>query len=88
MAVFGPAYLELFARRCENLAPREAVLGALQASIAALLRHDDPAVTNEAYFWQIFPRSLELPEAILRAAVDLFCREDVPNLQQADSSPG
>ena len=81
MAVFGPAYVDLFARRCAHLAPRERILAALDTSIAGLLRHDDPDVTNEAYFWEVFPRQSGLPEATLRPCVERFCTVDVPLLR-------
>lgn len=81
MAVFGPAYLDLFARRCVQLAPREVILAALDISIRDLLRHDDPEVTNEARFWATFLRESGLAEAELRPCVDQFCADDVSLLR-------
>lgn len=82
MAVFGPAYLDLFARQCAHLAPREALLRAMDKSIAGLLRHDDPNVTNEASFWAAFLQESGLAEAELRPSVERFSAADVPLLQR------
>jgi FMN phosphatase YigB (HAD superfamily) len=81
MAVFGPAYLELFGERLAALGPRPALIAALRRTIDAVLQHDDPAETSEQRFWRELPAQAGVAETRLRPVVEQFYAEDFPKLR-------
>jgi len=81
MATFGPAYLELFSRRLAPLSSQADMEAALRASLDAVLRHDDPRVTNEACFNRELAACTQLPVDRLQPYIDRFIAEDFPQLR-------
>jgi FMN phosphatase YigB (HAD superfamily) len=81
MATFGPAYLELFSRRLAPLSSQADMEAALRVSLDAVLRHDDPRVTNHERFRRELAACTDLPVDHLQSYIDRFIAEDFPRLQ-------
>ena len=81
MATFGPAYLDLFSRRLAPLSPQTDMKAALRASLEAVLRHDDPHVSNHERFRRELAALAGVPIDRLQAEVDRFIAEDFPRLR-------
>ncbi|HJW82808.1 MAG TPA: HAD family hydrolase [Anaerolineae bacterium] len=81
MSRFGPAYSALLGRSFAPLISPDVMLPALRQSIGAVLRHDDPAVTNGEKFERELSTRTGLSAVTLRAGLDRFCAEDFPRLR-------